>query len=510
MSIQRTVIVITIITIISKILGFLREMILAYFFGTSFISDAYLLAISIPIILFGFLSCFSIAYIPIYTDIRYKNGDIESNKFTNKIISITIILSIFCVLICNLFNAQVVNILAPGFSLKTSKLTSEFLYISVNIILIVPVANILVSYLNCNNKYFQSNIATLSISIIQIVFLFVGGIYNFKIIIWGMLCSHIIYIMILYLFVYKNGFKFRFCIRITDDIKVTLKIILPIFFTNMLVQINSFIDKVFASQLVEGCISSLKYAEVLRNFIFYVATYGLTTIVYPIISKMVTQGDIEKVKNVLIKSIDIIIFIFVPCTLGAIILSNSVIIFIFQQGSFDNLSTSMTSLAFSMYCVGLLAMSIRNILVKVFYAIKYTKYTLYVGFVTVILNIMLDIILINKMSHAGLALATSISAIISIPIFFIILVRKIGSIYLKGSIILMFKAVISTLFMGIVVLFIHKNLLILLGSSKLMLSVILFVCIIIGAGIYFILMRFMNVKETYIILKVVNKLIKKI
>ncbi len=508
--IKKTAFLITIISLISKLFGFIREVVFAYFFGTSYVVDAYLMACSIPTILFGFLLTVSISYVPIYIDINQNSGEEKSKNFTSNILSIVFILALLFILIGIIFNKQILSIVSSGFEGEVFDLTSYYLKISIWITLFAAPTQLLSAYLNCNSGYIQSSVATLAISSIQLIVIFIAGKLGSSILIYGVVLSNFVQFIIVCLFSYKLGYKYKFKIEITSDVKKSFIIIIPIFISSMISQINTFVDKSFASELVEGSIAALNYGSILKSFLFITFTIAITTMIYPMLSQAVAENNVNKVKDIFSKGSNIIIILFVPITIGAIILAKPAISFVFERGEFGSSSVMMTTSAFIMYSIGLLAGALSDVITKVFYSMKDTKSTLFIGAFAVGLNIVFNIILVKPMGHAGLALATSLSAIISIPLFFIVLRKKLGALGLKNTMMLFIKACVSTAVMGLIVYFGFNYLSSVLGTGKL--SVLLSIIISSGIGgiVYFALMIALKVKEmdffTDIIKKVLSKL----
>lgn len=495
-SLKKTALIITTITLCSKLLGFGREIVLAYFYGTSYIVDAYLMAITIPEILFGWLGTIAISYTPIYTEIKVNSGKEKSDIFTNNIITVVSIIAVVCILLGTAFSRQIVNITAPGFEGDTYSLTIHFLKIYMWSVLVTSLIRVFTSYLNCNNRFFQSNISTLALSSIQMIVIFISGITtNEQVLIYGVLISNIAQLIILYLFSNKNGLRVNILIEIKPELKSAFIIAGPIFISSMIMQINIFVDKMFASQLIEGSIAALNYSSIIRQFIFFVFSIAITTMIYPMLSQCISEHNIDRAKEIFSKGINIIIVLFVPITIGAIILSEPAISFVYERGEFGHESTIMTTSAFVMYTIGLLPLAARDVITKVFYSMQDTKPAMYLGIMAVLLNILLNILFIKPLGHVGLALATSLSEIITLPLFFIFLRKKIGGMGLKNMSILFIKSCISSLIMGVVVYFGFKTLSLLLGNGSItiLLSIAITACI--GGVTYFILMISMKVKE---------------
>jgi len=299
-------------------------------------------------------------------------------------------------------------------------------------------------------------------------------------------------------------------LEITQEIKQAFIIVIPIFISSMIIQINTFIDKSFASRLVEGSIAALNYSGILRGFIYTIFTIAIITVIYPMLSQAVAEKNISKIKDIFSKGSSIIIILFVPITIGAIILAQPAISFVFERGEFSSTSTLMTTSAFVMYSISLLACALQDIITKVFYSMQDTKSILYIGAFAVGLNIIFNIILVKPMGHAGLALATSLSTIISIPLFFIVLRKKLGPLGLKNTMILFVKSILATAVMAIVVYFGYNYLYSALGSGKF--SMLLSICLSAGLGgiLYFILMIAFKVNEMDFFTDIIKKIYAKL
>lgn len=509
-SLKKTAIIITTISLICKLFGFGREIILAYFFGTSFVVDAYLMASSIPWIIFGWLTSLSVSFTPIYTNIIKKNGEEKSKKFTNNIISIVFILAVVCVFIAIIFNRQIVSITASGFDGEIFELTSRYLNISIWTVLFIAPIQILTAYLNCNNGFIQSSISTLVISSTQLLTIMIAGLFNNLLLIYGILISNIIHFIVVYAFSYKRGFRLKFELSFTPEIKQAFAMIVPIFISNMISQISNFIDKSFASGLIEGSIAALNYGSIMFSFILSIFSIAITTMIYPILSQATAEGNMTKLKDIFSKGINITMILFIPITIGAILLAKPAISFAFERGEFDVSSTMLTTSAFIMYTVGLLAVALRDVIKKVFYSMKDTKSTLFISALALALDIIFNFLLIKPMGHAGLALGTSLSAIITIPIFFLVLRKKLGFLGLKNTMFLFAKACFSTVVMGVVVYFGFNYLSLNLGVGKIAMLLAITLSAGIGGIVYFGVMLVFKVREIEVFVDMIRNIVSKI
>lgn len=509
-SLKKTAILITIITLGSKLLGFGREILLAYFFGTSYLVDSYLMATAIPTIYFGWINSVGVSYTPIYSNIRANSGLESSKHFTNNLVSIVLVASLIFATGGLFLSKQLVGLSAPGFGAEAFTQTLRFLKVSIWTIVFTSVAQIFTAYLNCNNRFIQSNITNLVISSTQILVIFFCGIFGDNILIYGVFISHLLHMLLLFVFSEKNELEYKFEIKVSSEIKDAFIIAVPIFVSSMIMQINTFVDKMFASQLNEGSIAALNYSAIIKQFIFYIFSIAITTMIYPMLSKYIAENNFSKAKEILSKGLNIIIILFVPITIGAIILAEPAITFVYERGQFGHDSTLMTSSAFIMYTIGLLPLAIREVITKVFYSMQDTKSTLYIGIIAVVSNVILNTILIKPMGHSGLALATSLSSIITLPLFFIILRKKIGKLGMKYSMLLFVKSCIASAVMGLIVYYSYLRIGSVLPAGNLFIILKIALASALGGLVYFVLMIIMRVEETKIFTDIIKGIIKKI
>lgn len=509
---KSTAIAITVITIICKCFGFVREMAIAYFFGTSNIVDAFLMASAIPGIFFGWLGAIIIAYTPKFTEIKYRLGLGESQKYSNNIITFVVVLSGLCVLVTLLFGKKFIEIAAPGFTGYTFELTYYFLLIGIYAIFFKYISTILISFLDCNGKFLKSKISTLVVSSSQIIVILIAGLMkNANILIYSIIVSSVIQFLVLTIFAKQENFSYRPTLKFDDNLKSTMTFVIPIFISSMIMQINTFVDKSFASSLAEGSIAALNYADKIKVFLVSIFSIAIVTIIYPVLSKAVSEKRMDDLKRIVAKAINMIVILFMPITAGALLLARPAMTVIYMRGQFDENSLNMTIIAFTMYAIGIMFIALRDVITRVFYSLQDTKSTLVVGAIAVSFNIVLNFLLVGPMGHAGLALSTSISAICSIPLFLFFLKRKIGSLGLTKSAKILIKAMISTVAMAIAVYFINRYFSgISEGSLYSLISIV--VSVIVGAIIYYAMMVIMKVEEmeavTNVFRKMKNKVIK--
>ena len=280
-------IILSIIVIIGKFFGFFREILLANYFGTGQIVDAYMMSVTIPTILFGFLPALGVGFTPHF----FRLKDTERNAFTTKVIGLSLIISLICVLLTNIFAEDIVKFIAGGFQGETFNLTVNYLRVTILLVVFNTPIQILIAYLNCKESYVFSNVTNLVLSSTQCVFVVLAAKINVNLLPYGILVSYIIQFALLALFSIKKDFVIVLGKLFDNNVISLLKSCVPIFLSNILVDINGFVDKYFASFLSLGSISALSYAFTIRSFFYYVFTTAITTIFYPKISDLISRGQ---------------------------------------------------------------------------------------------------------------------------------------------------------------------------------------------------------------------------
>lgn len=498
----KTASIITIITLFSKGFGFIRELIIAYYYGTSDIVDIYIMATNIPTILLGFLTCIGTAYTPIYTEISVKKDKRRANGFTNIIAVSIVVISIVLVINVSVFSDKIVKLMAPGFSEKMIQVTKDYLKLSIWNIPVIAVLNVFACYLQCNGRFIQVALCMLTHSSIQIIFTLMAGKKDAVYLVIGYFVANAMYLTVIFFLTIKNKYSLSVVYCEKTYIISLGKLVVPIFLSSMLTQINGYIDKYFASSLEEGAISALNYANTIKTFIVMMINTGLTTVLYPTLSRYIIQNNITKVKDMVWSSVRYCILVFTPVTVGIIIIANQMIKIMFERGNFNQNSVEMTSMALVMYTVGIFAIGIRDIMTNFFYSVKNSKFTLFISTIVILINILFNIIMVRFLGFAGLALGTSLSAVISLPLYFTKLKKYIGKKEKNDfDIVFVIKVVTASFIMGIIV-FSTKYIPIKVPVLK------LFFQIGIGFFGYFGICYLMKIKETIALLQIMINLIK--
>lgn len=503
---KETALILMIITIISKILGFGREVILSYFYGASSISDAYLVSLTIPSVIFGSISTgISTAYIPMFSKIKKKNGEQESINYSNNLINILIVICTILVFVVMIFSEPIVKIFASGFEGETLDLAISLTRISIFAIYFWGIISILSGYLQLKGNYIVPSLIGLPMNFIVIISILVSVRTNVISLSWGFVISIASQVLLLIIYAYKSGYKYQFVFDLKNEhIKKMLFISIPVIIGSSVNQINTLVDRTLASSIMVGGISSLNYANRLNGFVQGIFVLPIITVMYPMISRMVVEDNIEGLKETISEAINIINILVLPVTIGALIFSMPIVKFLFGRGAFDPNAIYITTEVFFYYSIGMLGFGLQNLISRGFYALGDTKTPMISAIISMIINIVLNIILSKYMGIGGLALATSISAILCMILLFVGFRNKVGAFGMKDISISFVKILFASLTMGIIAKKIYNIL-----FNNMSSNISLIISIIIGATIYFLIILFMEIKEVDILINTVKKRLSK-
>lgn len=427
--------VLAIMTVGSKIFGFVRELLLANYYGASFITDAYTMSMSIPNnLLAGIVGAAATAYMPVYSKKVETEGEESGNTFTSQIINLLLFVVGIIMILGWLFAEPLVHLFAPGFSGPTFELTTFYLRVAFVMVFFSVVSNMLGTYLEYKGVF----IAPTSLAYVQNICIIIAIILSAKTntpegLIFGITTGYLIMAIGKLIIASRNGYKHKLDFNFTKPVKEILVLAVPVFIGSSAAEINVLVDRILASNLAEGSVSSLQYGNLFSGLISSLTISVFVTIIYPRLAQAFAQNDFDRISDVSERGINLIALLMVPCTLGALTYSSQVIQVVYERGAFNTVATDLTAAAFFFYSIGMAFTATRSFLDKIFYSVHDTVTPVKCSVVAVVCNIILNFLLVKVMGHAGLALATSISQIISMLLEYILFGRKFPQITLLKS-----------------------------------------------------------------------------
>lgn len=238
----------------------------------------------------------------------------------------------------------------------------------------------------------------------------------------------------------------------------------------------------------------------LNGFVQGLFVVPIATVIYPMISKMVAEDNMDGLKSSVSEAINSISLLVIPATIGAMCFAELLVKLLFGRGAFNSQAVSMTSNALFYYSIGMLGFGLRDIISRAFYSLQDTKTPMVNAAIAMAMNIVLNIILSKFMGIGGLALATIISAIFCTVLLFISFRKKIGPFCMKNIAISFIKILCASLVMGVIAKLLYDILFKNIGDNLALIT-----AIIIGVVVYFAIIYFMKIDEVDSMIEAVKK-----
>ena len=389
-------------TIISRLLGYVRDILIAIFLGAGPLADAFFVAFRIPNTFRRLFSegTFNAAFVPSYSSVLDNKK--ESQKFANNIFTLLTIGLFFLVLVIEIMMPIFVFLIAPGFDgdYQKMELAITLTRITFPFLLFISLASFFSAVLNSHNKFAIASAAPIILNILLIGVLFFGKILNDRLVYYlsyFVTIAGIVQFIFLYFFVKKYfSPKLKFNIKIDQKIKIFFKKLLPSIFASGVTQINILVGTIIAS-FQAGAVSYLYYADRVYQINLAIAGIAIGTVILPQLSKHVQNKKKEKVKLIQNKALELSLFLSIPAAIALLIASNEIISSLFGYGSFDEDSVKNSAKALFYFGIGLPAFSLIKVFSTFFFARHNTKIPFYISLLSVLMNILISIIFLAKL-----------------------------------------------------------------------------------------------------------------
>lgn len=423
---------------VAKGLGFIRELVLANYYGTSYVSDVFVAVQNIPAIIFTvFGTAVTTGFIPLYTEIKIRKNKKSADTFANNVFNIFLLLSIVLSILGIVFSKQLVKLFAGGFQEDAFILCNQFTKIIMPTCIAIILVYMYNSYLQIEGYFNQNSLMNVPYNLIQIVCIAIGFyIGNTYILAVGLLFAsfgQLIYLQIL--IKKRTDFKHRRVLDFKDsNIRRMLILVGPVFISTGVNQLNSIVDRSMASGLVEGSVSALNYSSEVANMVTQVIILSLTTILYPKMTELFAKNNKTEKNSFTLTYINVVSLLVLPLAALIFVFSKEIVQILFGRGAFNENTVSFVSRALKIYALGIVGASFRDVLNKIFYSMKDTKIPMINGTIAVAVNIGLNILLVKKFEYLGLALATSVSATVCTILLLIQMCKKMDEFQYRKAI----------------------------------------------------------------------------
>lgn len=410
----KTSVGVTAILCIGYAVSFLKESVIANFFGATSAVDAYTISLQVPVILFAFVAvALRSIVIPIYTDLYYNTEREKSTQYINSLLNLVLLFSILITVVIFIFSKYIILLFAPGFNQDTNALASTLLKILCPTILTSLAGNIITSVLNVHNKFIWPSIGVLILNTILIVTILIlhskFGIISAALGQFFGCCLELLFLI----FLVRKHMIYRFYLEWKNPHLIkSLKMSVPVIWSTSLAEVTAMSGRIVASFLFVGSIAILNYASKINSIFISLFTSAIATIIYPIYAKSSALNDFQGLNTKINKTLSIYVLFLLPVTAIIWCLKREIIEIAFARGQFNLEDVERTQILLGWYSIGLVFMGFRESLTKVFYSLKDSKtpaINASIGFIiTIILNLTLPLFL----GVQGLAISVSITAIV--------------------------------------------------------------------------------------------------
>lgn len=438
-SLVRSTGVVAISTLASRILGFLRDMLTAQFFGASGSLDGFFVAFRIPN-LFRRLTAegaFSVSFIPVYTDYLVNRGEKDALELAQKALTALSMLLLLIVGLGILFSPQIVNVIAFGFDHPDKiSLTVALNRIMFPYLIFVSIVAFSMGVLNSHNYFFAPAFSPvlLNVGIIAGIVLFsrffTEPLYGMA---WGVIFGGVLQLLLQIPYLIKSGFRLKISLDLSHPgVRKIGALMLPLMLGTAVYQINIFMSTVLASFLPDGSISYLYYSDRLTEIVLGVFIVSIGNVILPSMSKLSASNDFEKLNTMYATSLRASLFLALPSAAALMTIGYPIVSVLFMRQRFTPFDALMTEKALFYSSMGLAAIAVLRTTTPVYYSLKDTKTPVLTSFLSFIINISLGYVLMNTgLKHAGLSLANTIAVTVQILILLVLLRKKIGPIRLE-------------------------------------------------------------------------------
>jgi len=455
-------------TLLSRIFGFMRDIVFAAFFGAGLYSDAFIAAFRIPNLLRRLFAegTLIIAFIPVFTEYLKKGGMEEAFRLARSAFMVLLILLSSVTVLGILFSPEIVKCIAYGFTDSPEKfeLTVLLTRIVLPYSLFIGFTALCMGILNSFDHFAAPAISPVLLNLTMIASIFIGSYISsdpsFHVIglAAGVIAGGALQLMLQVPFLIQKGFSFfKSAVVIHPGLKKIGKLILPAVLGAGVYQINILAGTLLGSLLPEGSISYLYYADRIVQFPLGIFALSIATAVLPSLSRQAADNDIHGMKDTFSYAFTLVFYIMIPAMVGLIVLREPIVSILFQRGAFNYEAVKMTSDALLYYCLGIWATASVSVVVRVFYALNDSKTPVAVSIMSICINIILTVILMKPMAHCGLALAASLSSILNLLLLVLMLRIKLGSLGWRSIMLSAGKSVFAALVMGIAVYYTAEN-----------------------------------------------------
>ncbi|MBI5190274.1 MAG: murein biosynthesis integral membrane protein MurJ [Nitrospirae bacterium] len=446
------------VTSISRVLGFVRVMVIAKVFGAGMVADCFFVAFRISNILRELLAegSMSAAFIPVFSEYLHTKSKEEARELASAVFSILLFILIGVVMLGIALSPQIVSAIAHGYVQYPEKfgLTVDLTRVMFPYILFVGLSAVTMGVLNSMGSFAAPAFAPVMLNISMIGFaLYVSPTMENPIagLAMGVVFGGLLQLLIQLPALNRKGMGFRFIFRPRHEgVKKVGRLTIPVIGSQAVTQINIFISSIIATYLPEGSVSYLFYAMYLFQFPHGIFGVSIAQAVLPSMSKQAAIGDDAALRDTFSFGMRNIFFAMVPAMIGLIVLRVPIVSLLMQRGTFTYADTLGTAYALLFFSIGLWAYSGVRVVNAAFYSLQDTRTPVMGAALSMVTNVCMSLLLMGPLRHGGLALATALAAMLNMSFLLYMFRRRMGLIGGRRIIVSVVKTLVAASVMGVV------------------------------------------------------------
>ncbi|MBN8929075.1 MAG: murein biosynthesis integral membrane protein MurJ [Rhodospirillales bacterium 69-11] len=419
-------------TMASRILGFVRDMLMAALIGTGPVADAFFVANKLPNLfrrLFG-EGAFNAAFVPEFAGLLTAEGPAAARQFAQEAMAVMAFWLGALTILGEIFMPQIMTVFAPGFSADPAKfaLAVDLARITFPYLMLICLAALLSGVLNGLDKFAAAAGAPVLYNLFAIAALvglapYVPTVGHAAA--WGVSVSGVVQLALLVWAVKRAGMPVRLPRpRLTPRMRLLLRRMAPGLVGASATQLNQAVDVIIASLLPAGTVSLLYYADRVQQLPLGVIGTAVGTAILPLLSRQVRGGEAAAAVGTLNRAIEYALFLTLPAALALAVSAFPIMLVLFGRGAFDVESARLSAQSLTAYAVGLPAVVLLKVLAPAFFARGDTSTPVRIGMITLALNFVLNLALMVPLQHIGPPLATSLAAMFNMGALAVMLIRR--------------------------------------------------------------------------------------
>ncbi|WP_159648452.1 murein biosynthesis integral membrane protein MurJ [Erysipelothrix aquatica] len=454
---KRITILMMLLSILSKLFGFAREITLSTTYGAGAISDSFIFAYNLQSTLFSvFVAAFVTGFIPMFTRIEREDGEERAIEFTNNVQNVMLVIAIIVSALVFIFTEQFISILVPLATPEALSYMIPFTKVAIFTVMFTCVIQILTGFLQIRKSFLFPVALAFPMNIILIGTIILSKSTSVNILPYGILFAYGTQALLIMLYARRKGFKFKFHLDLHDKHLHTMLILaIPLIIGSATSTIGGLVNQGLASG-INGGISHVNYATKIGGMVEGIFGMAIVSVMYPTLSAAVANREMDKAEHEFQHSLNSLLIFIIPCALGMVLLAQPIVEFVYMRGEFSMDEVLVLAPVFKMYSLGLVSYSVYGLLARVFYSFQNTRTPMLVSIMNISIQIGLGLLLANMIGLHGITLAMAIASTIGMITLLSLAMRLFDNFNYRSFFKELGKIVVAAIIMGVIVKFGHN------------------------------------------------------